>query len=199
MENVKENQVDSTHEASGTPENDKQDMVAYESYKKSVEAEKNARKRAQELEAQLEQIKMQELEKAGKHEEIIESLRNKNLTLEKSLNDVKQSHLWDKVTGEIKTKSLEHGCIAPDKLLRLLNKDDFSSLQGEDGSLRLDSVNALVEQAKKENPFLFNRGRVEINDVKPSFNGVPEEKSFSQMNPKEKLESLKANIGKAFS
>jgi len=167
-EEVTKNQVDSTTTASSNGEPKKTDTVSYDSFRKSVEAEKRARERAQNLEAQLEAKNNQELEAQGKHEEIIANLKQKLSTTQNELAEVKTSATWDKVTGAIKTEALKAGCVDPDKLIRLYGDDEFSILQSEDGRLRQESVQALVEKSKKDNWFLFPEREVKINDGVPS-------------------------------
>jgi hypothetical protein len=195
MDNVTTNQVDSTAPASSS-EVKQNDTVSYESFRKSVEAEKNAKERARVLEAELEAKKNAELEAAGKHEEIIANLRAKTHELESSLKSERETRIWDNVTGAIKTTAIKQGCTDPDKLIRLFDKEDFSTLQAENGKIREDSLGALMEKAKKENHFLFSRGEVRINDATPSTNAPDSGKKLdvNSMTPKELEEYIKAKF-----
>lgn len=197
MENVNENQVDSTSEASSTEEK-KQDQVSYESFRKSVEAEKRARERAQTLEAELEAKKNAELESQGKHEEIIEGLKSKLYKTEATLKEEREKYLWNNVTSTVKTEAIKHGCTNPDKLVKLLDKDDFSMLQAENGNIMPQSIAALMDKAKKENDFLFTGAAIKVNDAIPSSRvEAPREKSINEMTANEKLQLMKSNLAKA--
>lgn len=191
MENENPNQVDSSSQASSGEASGK-DSVAYESFRKSVEAEKRARQKAQELESELEQIKQKELEAQGKHEEIIDSLRNKNYELESTLKKERERFLWSNVTSTVKTEALKHGCSNPDKLIKLLDKDDFSILQAEEGTIRNDSLQALMEKAKKENDFLFKKGEVKFNDVAPVTTVRQEAKDLKDLDKNEIMKLLRS-------
>lgn len=196
MENVNENQVDSTQEASSSEEA-KQDQVSYESFRKSVEAEKRARERAQMLEAELESKKQAELEAQGKHEEIIQNLRLKLSETESVLKKERESYLWNSVTSAVKTEAAKHGCKNPDKLVKLLDKNDFSMLQAENGQIMEQSLSALIDKAKKENDFLFTQPAVKINDAIPSGKlSEPRAKSTNEMSATERLEVMKQNFAK---
>ena len=196
MENVNENQVDSTTEASSTEEA-KQDQVSYDSFRKSVEAEKRARERAQALEAELEAKKQAELEAQGKHEEIIQSLKSKLHETESVLKSEREKYLWNNVTSAVKTEAAKHGCKNPDKLVKLLDREDFSMLQAENGQIMAQSLSALIDKAKKENDFLFTAPAVKINDAVPSSKvDQPRAKSPNEMSSSEKLEAMKANFAK---
>lgn len=197
MENVNDAPVEQTTEASSTEV--KQDQVSYESFRKSVEAEKRARERAQTLEAEMEAIKQAELERQGKHEEIIQNLRGKLHETESTLKSERERHLWNNVTSAVKTEAAKHGCKNPEKLVKLLDRDDFSMLQAENGQIMEQSLNALIDKAKKENDFLFTAPAMKINDAVPSSRvEQPKEKAANEMSSAEKLEVMKANFAKVF-
>ena len=172
MEEVNTNPVDSTQEASSTPESnqavEQKDVVQYESYKKVLSEAKNAKERARQLEAELETKKNAELEAQGNYQEIIENLKAKTTDLESKYRKERENALWKDVTGAIKNEATRAGCINPDKLIRLLDKSDFETLQADDGQIRPESVQQLIEKAKKEDYYLFNKGTVPMMDAVPS-------------------------------
>ena len=167
MEDIKSEPVVQTPEASSTDVK-QNDTVSYESFRKSVDAEKKARERAQALESQLEAKTNAELEAQGKHQEIIDNLRVKTQELESNLRKEREATLWNTVTSAVKQKASQEGCIDPDKLIKLFDKEDFSMLQAEEGKVGPDSLSALMEKAKRENQFLFTQSATRINDGTPS-------------------------------
>jgi hypothetical protein len=195
MEVSKENLVDSTTQASG--EVVKTDTVAYESFKKSVEAEKKARERAQLLEAELNAYKTKELEAQGKYEEITQTLKQQLQEKELALKQERERYAWNTVTGAIKSEAIKHGCKSPEKLIRLFDKTDFETLRAENGEIDSDSLTRLMDKAKKENDFLFTSPAIKINDVNPR-GSAPEKPSVK--NPKEmtkeELEKAILSLGK---
>lgn len=198
MENVNENQVDSTQEASSSEER-KQDQVSYDSFRKAVESEKRAKERARELESKLEAKMQAELEAQGKHEDIIQSLKSKLQETEGTLKKERESYLWNNVTSAVKTEAAKHGCKNPEKLVKLLDKEDFSMLQAENGQIMGQSLSALIDKAKKENDFLFTSPAVKVNDATPSSRvEKPKEKTPSEMTQAERLEAMKKNFGTLF-
>lgn len=191
---VNQNPEDSSSKASGEAESK---QVSYDSFRKSVEAEKNARKRAQELEAKLQEFERRDMESKGDYEKLKQSLLQENETLKQTLKKKDESYLWERVTSGIKTESLKAGCTDPDKLIKLLDKNDFLSLQSEaDGyTLKQESLKSLVEKAKKENFFLFPTQKVEINDATPKAKvDKPVKKAPSEMNQAEIDEAFKNNL-----
>src|SRR6056297_807890 len=200
MDNVNENPVDSSQDASGSEEvkseqQRAEDVVKYESYKKVLSEAKNAKERARELEAQLEAKKNAELEAKGNYQEIIENLKHRLSETEEKYITTKKQALWKDVTGAIKQEASKAGCINPDKLIRLLDKNDLSQLQAEDGTLMDESVKALVEKAKKEDYYLFSKGQVPVMDATPNNNDFkPKKKDVKDMTAAERLEEMKSGF-----
>lgn len=188
---VNENPVDSNVKASGETSEDK---VSYDSFRKSVEAEKNARKRAQELESRVQDFERKELEAKGQYEKLVQQLKEENETLKTNVKKERETYLWERVTSGIKTEALKAGCHNPDKLIKLLDRNDFEALQADaDGyNLRQESLMSLIEKAKKENSFLFNASTVKINDVSPSSRvETKQEKTINELSKEEILKQLK--------
>jgi len=167
-----------------------QDTVKYESYRKSVEAEKKARERANKLQEQLDAKENADLEASGNFQEIIDNLKGKNKDLEaRYLNERKQA-LWKDVTGAIKTEAHKAGCINPDKLIKLFDKSDFETLQADDGQIRQESVMQLIEKAKKEDYYLFTKGNVPVMSATP-MNKI-EQPTLNELSKDEIIAMLKA-------
>jgi len=193
MDNVNENPVGLTQEASSEIESNQtaeQDVVKYESYKKVLGEAKNAKERARQLEAELEAKKNAELEAQGNYQEIIDNLKAKTLDLESKYRKERENTLWKDVTGAIKNEATRAGCINPDKLIRLLDKSDFETLQADDGQIRQESVQQLIERAKKEDYYLFTKGNVPMMDALPS-NKI-EKQNFNDLSKDEIIAMLKA-------
>jgi hypothetical protein len=165
MESSDKNLVDSSTDTSG--ESETKGTVAYDSYRKSVAAEKTARKRAQDLEAELESIRQKELEDKGNYQQLLEQYKNKNQELELSLKKERETYAWNTVTSAIRLEAQKAGCTSPDKLIKLLDKSDFEMLQSDNGTIKADSLGSLMDKARKENAFLFSQGSVKFNNVTP--------------------------------
>jgi hypothetical protein len=183
MEN--ENLVDSSDNASSVSS----DKVDYASFKKSVDAEKRARQRATELEAQLENLKTKELEEKQEFKALADEYKTKLQQAQEELRRKDEQYGWEKVTSAIKSKAKDSGCVAPDKLIRLFDKSDFELLRAEDGQIKSDTLEALMDKAKKENSFLFNQGQVKFNDALPGNKGQ-EKVDVSSLSKKEIEELL---------
>ena len=166
MESSDKNLVDSSTDTSG--ESETKGTVAYDSYRKSVAAEKTARKRAQDLEAELESIRQKELEDKGNYQQLLEQYKSKNQELESSLKKERDTYAWNTVTSAIRLEAQKAGCTSPDKLIKLLDKSDFEMLQTENGSINQKSLESLIAKVRKENEQpLFSMGSVKFNNVTP--------------------------------
>lgn len=184
MESSDKNLVDSSTDTSG--ESETKGTVAYDSYRKSVAAEKTARKRAQDLEAELESIRQKELEDKGNYQQLLEQYKNKNQELELSLKKERETYAWNTVTSAIRLEAQKAGCTSPDKLIKLLDKSDFEMLQSDNGTIKADSLGSLMDKARKENAFLFSQGSVKFNNVTPKSEIKSEtKKSASEMSREE--------------
>ena len=184
MESSDKNLVDSSTDTSG--ESETKGTVAYDSYRKSVAAEKTARKRAQDLEAELESIRQKELEDKGNYQQLLEQYKNKNQELESSLKKERDTYAWNTVTSAIRLEAQKAGCTSPDKLIKLLDKSDFEMLQSDNGTIKADSLGSLMDKARKENAFLFSQGSVKFNNVTPKSEIKNEtRKSASEMSREE--------------
>ena len=202
MESSKENLVDSTTQASG--EVVKTDTVAYESYRKSVEAEKRAKdvvretkSYADQLKAELDAYKTKELEAQGKHQEVAEALRKQVHEAQIALKREQEANAWKTVTSAIKTEAMKQGFKNTDRLIKLFDKEDLESLRVQNGEIDSESLAALIERAKRDDflPTMI-RPSVTVNDIVPS-NKIdqPVKKKASDMSHDEIKNSFKNSLG----
>jgi len=161
------NQVDSTSNASSSEGS--KDVVSYESFRKSVAAEKAAKDKARELESQLESYKQKELESSGKTEEFITSLKEKARSLESQLESERKNYAWERISSTVKQEAVKQGFkYQPEAFIKLLDADDFRSMQVGDG-FKVDqtSLSNVVEKMKKNYSDMFVQKGPSINDVTP--------------------------------
>lgn len=174
-ENEKKTPVEQPEQASGEPEqttDSKQDQVAYETYQKVLKEAKAAKeraKRADELEAQLRQREEEELEKKGNYEELLARARDEANKYKDELKAHQQKYAWKTLTSKIELKAKEMGCKNPSKLILLMDNSDLKSIQiGDDLSIDNESLESVLEKAKKENDFLFGDSSKKFANGTPS-------------------------------
>jgi len=124
----------------------------------------------------------------GQKDEVIESLRGQLKTLKGELKDTKDSYNWNTVESQVKQAALKEGCVDAEKLVRLINDEEFASLEVNDKfRVNADDLTNLLAKAKKENVFLFEEGSANINDITPSTKLLKKEpaKPLEQMSAQE--------------
>lgn len=155
-------------EASGKPEKKQEDKVAYETYRKVLTEKKARDQQLSEMEQRLQEYEQRELERKGEFEGLISNLREENKNLKDKISQRDKAYIMSKVNNAIKTKAVEAGCKNPDKLLRLIEPERINSLEVDDQfNVDTKSVEYLVNEAKKENDFLFKQQRANVQDGNP--------------------------------
>ena len=131
----------------------KNDSVAYETYKKALGL---AKKREAELEverAEKQKLLEEKLQTEGKKDELIESLKKKYSESEDKLKKVVGSFANRSLKNAISLEASKEGCIDTEALLKLTElsaemiDDEFNANQ--------DMIKDLVESSKKNYSFLF--------------------------------------------
>lgn len=160
--------TEETQTASGEPQKSQEDKVAYESYRKLLNEKKSRDQRLQEMEQKLKSYEESELERKGEFEKLLSQLKEENSKLKSTLQEKDRKYIMNKVHSAIKEKAVAAGCKAPDKLLRLLDDDKVNGLEVDDNyNVVESSVEYLINEAKKENDFLFKRSNANVQDGNP--------------------------------
>lgn len=177
-----------TDDASGKSEKTSE-SVAYDTYRKSVNAEKNAKARAAELESELLKIRQEKDLAEGNKDKVIDDLRKRYESLEGEFKKTKTTYAWSTLTGEIKREAIRNGCKDPDKFIRLMDDEDLRAIEvGEDFSISKDSLEKVITKGKKDNFFLFEGGNKIAANGTPSTRAPVEEKNLKDLS----LDELKA-------
>jgi hypothetical protein len=105
----------------------------------------------------------------GRKDEVIGKLREEVKVLRTELVDTKDSYNWNTVESQVKQAALKDGCVDPDKLVKLIDDNDFAALE-VDGKFRVnqEDLTSLLTKVKKGNPFMFSEGSANIDDLNPS-------------------------------
>lgn len=163
------------------------ESVSYQTYLKSVDQEKNLRKRLQELQSERDQLakkfedaELNETQKKGNFEEVINKQREAIKTLETTLNSSKETFADTQKKMAIKNEALKRGCKNPDKFIRLLDQADLQMVQVNDNyEINADDVKSILDKAVKEDDIgLFTPNKVNVADRTPS-NSSSDEKTMT--------------------
>jgi hypothetical protein len=169
MENENNNDpVDQANKASGDDGSANKDSVSHESFLKVVGEKKKVQERASSMEAELQTLREEKLKREGKTTELLTAKEQRIQELESRISKSEKAYAWKTLTGEIKREASKAGCTNPDKLIRLMDDEDLSSINvGEDFSIDGDSLKRVIEKNKKDNSFLFSSSSKKIVNGNP--------------------------------
>ena len=166
--------------------------VSYDSYRKLLGEKKKVQSELVALREKVETFEHEKLSSEGRKEEVIQSLRDQLSETKNALRETKQTFAWNSVESQIKQAAVNAGCVAPDKLVRLMGQEELKSLDiTDDFRVNSDDLNSLIARAKKdhEDIGLFGKKKVNVNDVQ----GVNKIKSkkIEEMSTEELVAKLK--------
>src|SRR4051812_7810546 len=170
-------------QSGGSEQTKQDDKVAYETYKKTVDAEKKAKQKADELAKKVKEYEEKELAAQGKNAELIESLRKDNLEKDEKLKNVVGTFGYRAVENSIKAEAAKYGCLDSDLLIKA-SREDFSKIEVdvENGfSVNSDDLKRFFESKVKEHPTMFKQSGPKIHDAAPG-NKSSAEKKFDPSN-----------------
>lgn len=200
---MKEQSVsDTTQQASGQPENEEtKNVVSYETHARLLGQRKKDAEKTRALEAELEDLKINEASREGKKDDVIEALRKQLAEVREDYDLKTKAYATTTVKGQIKSALLKKGCVSPDKALRLMERDDLNSIQlDDDFSVNLEDLDRVIDKFQKENEDLPLFNKVSgVSDLTPT-NQVEykeKQKEFSEMSKEELLNEAK-NLGGLF-
>lgn len=186
-----ENQVPASGQESA--EQKQQDKVAYETYRKTVDAEKKAKAKADELARKLKEYEEKDMAAQGKSQELIESLRSQVKEKEDTLKNVVGSFAHRAVSSRIREEAVKQGCLDVDLLLKA-GADEFSKIEvnPEDGfSVNNDDLKRFFETTVTKHPMLFKNAGPKFHDGNPAKPQSFQAQSVDKMKPEELIEAWK--------
>lgn len=175
MEEVKTNADGMTNaNGEGAEVNDREekpeDRVAYSTYTKAMAQRARFKEDAEKLKEENESFKQKLLEAEGKKDEQISYWKKKASELEDRDKKRESQLAWTSISSQLKTELLAHGCVNPDKALRLIDREEISSIEVDDSyKVRSEDVKRIVEKIKQDNADigLFRKG-TGVKDMSPS-------------------------------
>lgn len=172
---------------SSAPASKQEDKVAYETYRKTVDAEKKAKAKADELQKELQKYKEAEMSAQGKSQELIDSLRTQVKEKDTKLQDVVGTFAYRSVAARIREEAIKNGCLDVDLLLKA-GSDEFSKIEvdAENGfSVNDSDLKNFFDTTMGKHPTLFKKAGPKIHSSAPSVQGhidaVKPKKTIEQM------------------
>lgn len=171
------------------------DSVSYESHKKLLGEKKNLQTKFEQMQTELTSFRDDKLSAEGKKDDVINSLRQQLKEKTTEAKELKTSFAWNTVQAQIKNEASAKGCKNPNKLIKLLSKDDIGGIEIDDNfNVNAQDLTKLIETAKKEHADigLFSEKVLNINDVTGKQKVIkPKTKSPSDMTKEELEEAIK--------
>ena len=148
-----------------------EDQVPYSSHQRVIGEIKRERERRRSLEKELETYKQEKLEKEGRHEDVIISLREANSALEKTIEEREARFAMTQVKNQLHLLGKDHGCRPErmDDVIKLLGDGVIGNVEydKETFAANKDQLLNIVEMGKKKVPEWFK------SQAKPVSDGVP--------------------------
>jgi hypothetical protein len=146
-----------------------EDQVSYSSFQKLLKEKKKRDQQVREYEQRLKESEMQQLESQGNLQEVNERLRARLQEAERKNEDQQKQIANSILHSQLEQEALRRGCHTPDKLMRLLDPEDYEQLNLDDNyKLDKNSLQLVMDKAQRDNPFLFERKRASVSDTVPN-------------------------------
>jgi hypothetical protein len=188
--------VDQNQEQVAGGETQKQaskDTVAYETYRKTVAAEKSAKAKNDELSKRLRDYEEKDLATQGKSQELIDSLRGQVKERDEKIQNVVGSFAHRAVSSRIREEAAKQGCLDIDLLLKA-GSDEFAKIEvnPEDGfSVNSEDLKRFFETTVAKHPMLFKRTGPKVVDGSPASAPIGGQQGFNTMKSSELIEAWK--------
>lgn len=178
-------------EASGKVENEQGNQVSYDSYRKLLGEKKAVQEKLRELEDFKSAMELEKKERLGQHEEVINSLREENKRLKNENTLTKQNFAYSKFEDQVKSFAVKEGCVNPDKLLRLMTKEQIKAVEITDNfEANKDDLKRLMTTLKEEHADIGLFKATSANFTPVTGTSKPEKKSLAEMSKDEILNQL---------
>lgn len=165
--------------------------VKYESLlreKRRFAAEKD---RADKLALELEDARQAKLEAEGNLAESNERLKKQVEELSRSKKQLAGNFAYNSLVSQVEAEAAKLGCVDTDALSKLMNLKDVE-IDMETFRADQEELKAMIEEQKKNRPYLFNKQGPKINNSNPSAEFVQKKKSIADMTPQEQEALAKA-------
>jgi len=152
----------------------KEKTLSYETHRKVLNEAKRAKQKARDLEQKVQDLESMvnkfedsTLKTASDKDAAIETLRTKLATALKEKEDVVLRQSLTSKKSAIRQEAIMQGCMDPDALLRLIDREEVQSLDFDGTEVNSQDVRDLIQSAKSRysNINLFKTESVKIHDA----------------------------------
>lgn len=149
-----------------TKNQEKSDLVSYETYKKTLDEAKRAKASLKALQEEKDSLLQEKLLAEGKKDEALGNYKNQLSELSKKLESKEKDFVWSLLSQNFKSIAEKHGCVDSDVLMTV-SIDDLKTTNAVSDDFKVDDqkINSLIEQVKIKKPYLFKNKTAKVNDI----------------------------------
>lgn len=114
-----------------------------------------------------EAYQQKELESQGKLNELVDKLRAENEMKAREAEELKANYTYKVLTSEVKSKAASLGMNDPADALSMFSMDGLKDIVDDDFNVNSDAVHGMLEQLKKQKPYLFRGNSPQVRDGVP--------------------------------
>ena len=170
---------------------DTEDRVAHATYMKVLGEKKKKDELLADATRKIEEMEQVKLEESGQLKVLVEKLREDKRSLGEKYETERRKRAYDLISGQIKAKAAEVGCLDSEALMAL---GDFSTLEpNEDGTEANETdVMFAISEVQKKRPYLFRKSVPGVKDMSPSSRPyISTEKSANEMSTNDLVNKIK--------
>ena len=164
-------------------------IPSYEWHRRVLGESKKAKSELAEARQRLEAYEQKEMEAQGKHQDLINALRDENQKLKAGISERDQVYTWSKRSEALRHVANQNGCIHSDHLLRLMDESVLQQIEVDDHYNPVaEDVQRVVESFKRnpEYQYLFRSKAPSVDTVTPNSKAQKKEsKKISEMSADE--------------
>ena len=171
QEQVSDQSASETVQENVNTETKSDNIPSYEWHRRVLGENKKYKSQLTDAQSKLEAYEQKEMEAQGKHQDLINALRDENQKLKAGIDERDQVYTWSKRSEALRHAATRAGCVKPEHLLKLMDQELLNQIEVDDAyNPVVDDVNRVVESFKG-NPdyqYLFRAKAHSVDTVNPT-------------------------------
>lgn len=127
---------------------------------------KTYRQKLAEEKKRIAELEKRKLEESGQYQELAKRFQEEAETERSKAEKLKEAFALKVLTDKVALEAAKSGCVDPELLVNVLPIDQIK--MDENFSVDQSSVKLLIEDVKRQKPYLFQKVAPKVNDVNPA-------------------------------
>lgn len=193
MENENQSVSDANNSTSGELENQKKDVVQYDTYRKAIGEVKSLKAKLQEIELKEQEREQQALAEQGKYKEALEAEKQKRKSYEEAKSAKDKAFAKRVFIKELESLAVSMGA-KKEAIEDIVMVGDWSGVEIDDEfNVNADQLKTAITNLSKAKPYYFDNTLLTIKDVsKVGFHDNTNNKSSSELSVEEIKKRLRS-------